>query len=264
MRLLFSAAGLVIAPFLVCVTEIVAQQAEAERVMVLTRGRFRMVFTRSSSVDTTRVKHVLKVLEQSVLVPGLPKQTLSTVDITISIAERPQGNADAVSFPSERIIVLPSREWLAWDDRKLTRVIRHEIAHIALSRYLQAAPVPMWFDEGFAEWASGGLSCEGETRVRLDLLRLRGNVSFLSLDGLSGSRPTRLQYDYFATFFEFLEARSASLSNGRLLELVHRWGVPRALSAVMGANVSTIESSWRDVIHRRYGGGLQRKGTCKA
>ena len=52
------------------------------------------------------------------------------------------------------------------------RVLEHEMAHIALAEFFDhRAVVPKWFDEGFAEWAAGGMTCEGRIRVEIEVRR---------------------------------------------------------------------------------------------
>src|SRR5690606_11959592 len=60
---------------------------------------------------------------------------------------RPPGWAAAVAIPAQRMIVLPAFGRGPFSDPVVT--LRHELAHLALNGYI-GAPVPRWFDEGYA------------------------------------------------------------------------------------------------------------------
>jgi len=48
---------------------------------------------------------------------------------------------------------------------KATELIAHELAHILLHRATDGARIPRWFDEGFAQWASGPIRLDQSTRL---------------------------------------------------------------------------------------------------
>jgi len=164
----------------------VSAQAATDK---FTFRNFELYSPSSLKTDSMSAMRVLNALWDAVKTTrGLPLAVARRGSIKIAMATQPNADADAVSFVGERIIVLPSRRWLAWSSGKLDRVLQHEVGHIVIAEYLGSSSIPHWLDEGFAEWSAGALSCEYETMLRFDLVgrgirRPRLVVTRSSLDG---------------------------------------------------------------------------------
>ena len=215
------------------------------------------------AVDTGRL---IQVLGEQDPLPGLPVEILSSRMITVSlVAGQLRGGKDAMSRPIDGLIILPVDAALEWPVERLHRTVRHELAHIGLSVFLDHASVPLWFCEGFAEWASGGLTCEGEARIRLDLMsRAKQGIPLPRLLESAGVGKSRLSYDYFAAFFEFIEGESDGLlSRGSLLESVKAQGVGPGLSRALRTDLGELEDQWHFHLSRHYA-GLPEDYSCPA
>lgn len=187
---------------------------------------------------------------------GIKGADLSRIRITLEISSDISPGTISQSQPINGVNVLPPKAVHEWGEEDLQRVVRHELAHIGLGAILGYQGIPIWFHEGFAEWSTGGLTCEGEVRIRLDLLgrRSKGNPG-PRLFGHNGMGRSRLSYDYFATFFEFLEARRPGvISSGVLLESVGDFGVLVGTSRVIGIKVEELEDRWLQYVLVRYDG----------
>ena len=151
-------------------------QEEGLRIKSVQTNRGRLVFPVTATVDPRAVSRLLDSLDEADAVPGFPNGFPLKGRITISLAVSwSNPNADAWSRPAEALIVLPLSGAQAWEDDKLRRIVRHELAHLGLAAYVDYRPMPRWFDEGFAEWASGGLTCEGSWRIWIEAHRRGAN-----------------------------------------------------------------------------------------
>lgn len=219
-------------------------------------ARARVVFPSGAAVDPATARLLVETIEHQAPLPGLPAATLDAKRITVSLAIRwPQG-ADGRAYPDRALIVLPRDSALAWAPSKLHRVIRHELAHIGLAAFLGYSLVPGWFDEGFAEWAAGGPTCEGETRIRLELaLRRHHGRPLPEIRGPGALGRSRVSYDLFATLFEYVDQEWRNVvSDGTLLEAVQIWGVEAGLSRTVRLDLKGLVEAWQSYLLKRFDG----------
>lgn len=209
-----------------------------------TYGRFEFFSPSHLRVDSTAAVRVLRIVAKAVsAVRGLPADAAPVKPIRVSVATHPQADADAVSFPQHRIIVLPARRWLDWSPEKLERTVQHEVGHIVLAHYLGLAPIARWLDEGFAEWTAGALSCEYETMVRIDIVGRGTSNPRRVASSVTSIHSSPLETAYLATFLHFLDT-DGLVSTGRLLDAVRKSGAEAALSELFGASLGALESRW--------------------
>ena len=227
----------------------------------IARGPYSMVFPDGVRPDSERALQVLNAIAGAIRVPGLPSALLDGLPIMVSLATRTNPDVDAVTYADQRLIALPFQRWNKWPSAKLERVIRHEVAHVALAAHFGTDRMPRWLSEGFAEWATGPISCEDETLLRLDLLS-RGRAPMLRVVSDSPTLGwTRLQYVYLAVFVGFLDAGNA-VSNGRLLSAVRSEGLQGAMVKVYGAGLDTLEVRWWRSGLKQYRGELPAQLRC--
>ena len=160
----------------------------------------------------------------------------------------------AVALPAAAVLVIPvyASERTRGGDRP--RVLRHEWAHLGLHDYLGERRVPRWFDEGYAEWASGWDASRGWL-LRLLLATGRAPpLDSLTLDWPRDAASARAAYLLSATALEYLVVESGV----RGLELMlGRWreggSFEDALRATYGVTSGQLESHWRRYVKSRYG-----------
>src|SRR5690606_37297742 len=75
-----------------------------------------------------------------------------------------------IALPDAGVIVLPAYALRRSAPQDLARTLRHELAHVALHRYLAPARIPRWFHEGYARWAAGELDWEAGWQLRVAFL----------------------------------------------------------------------------------------------
>lgn len=201
--------------------------------------------------------------------PGLPPDALQRgTPIEIDLAPDIQrwdsltgGSVPAwgagVAVPSEGRIVLPTFTSRA-QPGQLGEILRHELAHIALHRFLAPAQPPRWFDEGYATWASGGLDWQSAWMIRVAFLLHRvPALGSLEADWPLAEGDARLAYLLSATAVGLLAERSGP---GGLEILLARWrssgSLDVALRRTFGITLGQFEVEWRREVGRRYGWAL--------
>ena len=159
-----------------------------------------------------------------------------------------------VADPVAGVIVMPGYSG-GRASANMRGVLRHELAHIALHRYLGRALLPRWFNEGYATWAAGELDVDGGWRLRVAFATKRAPP----LDSLELAWPTatvdaELAYLLSASVVEYLIRESGERGLTLFLE---RWrdtqNMERALAATYGISLDQLETHWRKDVKRRYG-----------
>lgn len=214
--------------------------------------------------DSLRAREVMAFLKGLPPLAGLPSDLPTGVTVFITPDEVtfdvlvgstvPEWGA-AVAIPSLNRIVIPARgprRTRGWTE---ARVLQHEWAHLGLTQFLPGLRIPRWFDEGYAEWASGGWNPAQGWRLRV-AMALGGAPP---LDSLALAWPrerssAELAYLLSATAVEYLVSESGERGLRIFLEA---WrdgrSFPGALRQVYGVTPGQFEEDWRKYVRRRYG-----------
>ncbi len=234
---------------------------DGERYGELRGRRARIRFVPSDSLVALRV---LELLEGQRPLPGMAADVPSGVTAVLAHTpaafdeltggQVPEWRA-GVAIPELGLLVVPTGEGPRVLDPAGVRVLRHEWAHLGLHQVLGGPRIPRWFDEGYAQWASGGWDASEAWRLRV-LLAWGGAPP---LDSLSLTWPR----DRAAAEGAYLLAASAvsyllegSGERGLALFLA-RWKDARsfddALRSTFGVTPGQFEEDWRRHVKRRYG-----------
>lgn len=150
------------------------------------------------------------------------------------------------AFPGSRTILIR----LDGDPR---RILRHELAHLALH---QAVPrVPLWFDEGYAARAAG--EWDRLDGLLMNWRLLSGEVP--TLDQVTADLRARPQaanaaYAFATTAVLYLERLGRPAGLAPLLRaLAQEPDFDRALRAAHGITLAQFEALWRADLKSRYG-----------
>jgi hypothetical protein len=206
---------------------------------------------------------LVEALDPLPLMPGLPEDILASGEILVILAPDPAafdslapGVPDwsgGIAFPEGDEIVLPIFAARV-GRRPMITVLRHELAHVALGRYLGSG-VPRWFHEGYAQLASGSWNVRDAWTLRAAILLGKlPSLESLTLD----FRGTRLDADqaYMLsyTIVEYMYRLGGSAGFTRLLE---RWRETGDLDAAMrrtyGITLGQFERMWRRDAGSRFG-----------
>ena len=214
--------------------------------------------------DSLAAEAVLAFLRDQSGLPGLPSDLPDRVTAVLTHSSSafdevtggrvPEWRA-GVAIPDLDVLVIPLGEGRSIADPDSRRVLRHEWAHLGLHQSLEGLRIPRWFDEGYAQWASGGWDASGAWRLRV-LIAL-GRLP--PLDSLTLGWPA----DAASAGAAYLLAASAVAyllgdSGERGLEIfLDRWRRGRsfdgALRATFGVTTGQFEDDWRRHVKDRYG-----------
>lgn len=198
--------------------------------------------------------------------PGLPPDAFPGADTVRIILAPSQATWDSITGkgvpewaagiaePARALVVLPTFDWGRMSNADLYTTLRHELAHVALHRYVAPSHVPRWVDEGFARWAAGEWNYGAVWQLRIAFLFQRtAPLDSLTLEWPAGEANARVAYLLSTSAFEYL----AGLSGERgLTVLFQRWRSTQsfdlALRQTFGLTVGQFEDHWVHEVKNRY------------
>ena len=214
--------------------------------------------------DSLRAIRIRDFLEGLPPLPGLPGGLPSGLSLFIAPDQAafdeltggtvPEWGA-GVAIPSLSRIVVPgfgTQRTQGWSE---ARVLRHEWAHLGLHQYLPGLRIPNWFNEGYAEWASGGWDPGQGWRLRVAIaLGQAPPLDSLELTWPRDQASAGLAYLLSATAVEYLIQESGERGLALFLQ---RWksegSLDQAMRSVYGLTVGQFEEDWKVYVRRRYG-----------
>jgi hypothetical protein len=163
-----------------------------------------------------------------------------------------------LAFPDAGVIVLPGYLSERAGPHELGRILRHELAHVALHRYLAPARIPRWFDEGYARWAAGEWDWEAMWQLRLAFALNRAPpLDSLALDWPDDALNARVAYLLAASTVSFLTERGGERALALFLQRWKEGGtLEPALRRTYGLTIGQFEEDWSAEVRRRYGWAL--------
>jgi hypothetical protein len=235
-----------------------APPAQSPDLVRLARGRFAILATPG---DLPLARALLSSATRDDTFPGLPRPT-APVLITIAPdgrrfrrwagADAPDWGA-ALAVPDEHRVVMQGHH-ASSDAGDPIRVLRHELAHMALHETLGDLP-PRWFDEGYAGYAAREWGREEALATSVALL-LRGLPSLDSLDAVFQDGMTRAGAAYALSYRAVSDL--AALDPQRGFTLFFRyWSASRSMDRAMreayGVTLAAFNDRWRRRTLHRYG-----------
>lgn len=224
----------------------------------LDRGRFAFVFyPRDRQLATSLASHALSTDS----FPGLPR---SEQRVIVAIAPDRRRFRDwvgsvapewgsAVAFPASRRIVLQG-QGAGSDAGDPLRVLRHELAHLALYEHLGDL-APRWFDEGYASYAAGEWGREEVLMTNL-ALAFRGMPTLDELEDSFGGGANAAQSAYALAYRAVADLAQTNGDRGLTLFFGY-WretkSFERAMRLAFGMTSADFEKRWRQHTRRQYG-----------
>jgi hypothetical protein len=160
-----------------------------------------------------------------------------------------------IAIPDQGIIVLPAYPSRRTSTHDLPRVLRHELAHVALQRWLGPARSPRWFSEGYATWTAGQLDDNAGWLLRLAFLTGRAPpLDSIALEWPAQPTDARVAYLLSASAVSWLHENGGD----RVMTIFfERWrethNFDRALFEVYGLTPASFEEHWSKAVRGRYG-----------
>ncbi|MGH7554159.1 MAG: peptidase MA family metallohydrolase [Longimicrobiales bacterium] len=160
-----------------------------------------------------------------------------------------------VALPDAGVIILPGYASERAPTADLPRVLRHELAHIALHRYLGPVQVPRWFSEGYATWAAGQLDADAAWLLRVAFVTQRAPpLDSLALEWPRGQIDARVAYLLSASAVEYMYRNGGERA---LRAFLVRWretgDFDRAVRDTYGLTIGQLERYWSRSVRRQYG-----------
>ena len=211
-----------------------------------------------------RAQRVVETLERRPVLPAIPPghPTVAIIFLapdqerweSLTGGQAPHWGA-GVAIPSRARIVMPVFQ-TPWDGfQSEAGTIRHEWAHLGLHDYLSGLRIPRWFDEGYAQWASGSWNVQEAWRLRLILAGGQAPpLDSLTLSWPADRASAQVAYLLSATALHYLVEGSGT----RGLELfLERWresgSFEDSFRRTYGITTGTFERQWLEHVKRRYG-----------
>lgn len=164
---------------------------------------------------------------------------------SVTARRLPRWGAGA-AFPAARTILIRL-------DGDPIRILRHELAHLALHQAVRR--VPLWLDEGYAARAAGEWG-------RLDGLLMNWRLlagAAPTLDQVTGGlrqgrQEAEASYAFATTAVLYLERLGRDRGLGPFLEnLAVQPDLDQALRTTYGLSLAQFETAWRGDLKGRYG-----------
>lgn len=162
--------------------------------------------------------------------------------------------ADGVAYSDLSLVLLTLAPLGASETHDVSKVFRHELAHIALKDALGGRPVARWFNEGFAVLASGETSVERlstlwTATVADQLLPLAEVERTFPNDAATASVAYAQAVDVVRFLIRGEERHRfrtliQELKDGATLDL--------AVTDAYGVDLRTLEQEWREDVAKRY------------
>jgi hypothetical protein len=213
--------------------------------------------------DSARAARFLAFAEAQAPLPGLPPGVPRNVRIYLAPDEqafdevtggRIPGWGAGVAIPADTTMVLPLFSSGRGRGIELRTVLRHEWAHLALHQHMSGRRAPRWFDEGYAQWASGGWDAMEGWRLRVAFATGRAPpLDSLALRWPRDRAAAELAYGLSATVLEYLVEESGTRGLEVLLARMPEVGFDRALRTTYGVTAGQLEQDWQKYVKKRYG-----------
>ena len=123
--------------------------------------------TRLESFDRSSLASIVRMA--GLADPGPPIHVILADESSAAAASVSASTAGYAIGESGLIVLFPSRSPVYPHDT-LEDVLRHEVAHVLISRAAQGNPVPRWFHEGFAVAAERPWGLEDRSRLVWELM----------------------------------------------------------------------------------------------
>ena len=167
----------------------------------------------------------------------------------------PPSYAVGVAYPAQDLVLLSLTAPETWEMPNVSKVLTHELSHIALHRATDGRSLPRWFDEGLA------IHQAKENNIARMRTLWTGTLSgqLLPLRALSQAFPARpydvnLAYAESADFVDFLlrQERGATRFRSLMQQLRKGTDFDEAILAAYYEHLPSMERRWRVQLRERF------------
>jgi hypothetical protein len=200
--------------------------------------------TRLESFDRSSLANIVRMA--GLADPGPPIQVILADESSAAAASVSASTAGYAIGDAGLIVLFPSRSPVYPHDT-LEDVLRHEVAHVLISRAAQGNPVPRWFHEGFAVAAERPWGLEDRSRLVWELMA-GPRLTVGDIDRLFDNEASRPRaYSLSAAMVrEILREHGRDAPAAILRELATGRGFDAAVLRVVGRPMSGVEREFWD------------------
>jgi hypothetical protein len=179
----------------------------------------------------------------------------SLMQIDPAVLQRLPEWSNAVFLPAEQRIILKKPLWYNTDQR-LDQVFRHELSHVYFYFRFRDRKIPLWFNEGLAEYLGGTKMDISNGLVLSNAMLSRKIIPLQEIDSLLtfSTNRARLGYLQSLTAVQFLEKQLQQHGNHWLnfFEAINNYGFEPALKMSAGMDLIDFEIQWYRWLDDRY------------
>lgn len=154
----------------------------------------------------------------------------------------------AIAIPQHDLMVIDYTRMID-NPFMLRTTLKHELSHLLLNYHIDNRLLPRWFDEGVAQWITGGMSelVNDPGWSVLERAVMRGNIMrFDELETFPSARAeTMLAYQQSKSFIEYI---AETYGTNTLVDIVHYMkhdaSVDRAFAMVLPHSLRQVEQNW--------------------
>ncbi len=165
-------------------------------------------------------------------------------DMVVAFAV-PAGNL--IVFDTSRVYAKPFT---------LETTLKHELCHLLLHRNIEEKNLPRWLDEGFCQWASGGIA-ELADYGNDDLSSAVVSDRLMSMEELesfpSDGRSLKLAYEESKSFIEYIVGEYGRPGILHMLEYLKEGdSINTSVWKSLSVSMPELEGNWRGYLKRRH------------
>ncbi len=224
-------------------------------------GKYDFVFDSSDSILVHRLIEQMKPsLERLEIFFGRETGSVITIFLTPSRAEYRKRTRNAMpewsqaaAFTRQRFIVLrlASAEEIAGAPQTLT----HELVHIQIAEKVPPGRMPVWLNEGLAQYLSGKDLSLNDKVLLANALALKKVPPLTALDSLLSFGPQKARLAYIQALSAvryFVNANSRKQLRELIPALARHHSINDAFKSVIGIDFIDFEIGWYEDIQEKY------------
>ncbi len=161
--------------------------------------------------------------------------------------------SQAVAFPQERMIVLKLSD--AEQIKKSPQILLHELVHVLLYDLLRGRAVPLWLNEGLAEFFSEGTLSFDKKIVLAEAIVSKKLIDFKAIDTLlnMNAQQARLSYIQSQSAVSYLmEQYGQNRIRILLKNVLSLHSFERAFKQTYGFDFLDFEIRWNEYVSKKY------------
>lgn len=243
------------------VTHFCSLKVYAGRTKQIVEGRYWFIY---SEQDSLLINQLVNRLQQNIVSIENFFENKSGSIITIYVTRSEQEYykyasrtvpewSQAVAFPGKNLVVLKLIS--AEEIKKSAQILLHELVHINIAGRLHKKQIPVWLNEGLAQYLSGDLLSFDNKIVLANALLAKKIIRFTDIDSLHNFKAVkaRLAYIQSKSAVEFFIRRHGLEKLQHLVQNIARYhSINDAFRETVGYDALDFEIFWYSDLKDHY------------